>query len=193
MIQFNELRITPDAKYLIIDAQIKEDSYFDVVTITKLTISKVDNEESTTVLKEVSKELFEDMSLTESEYGTVRIRTVISSNELGVSLSNAYIEVIVETDGETTATSPVEYANPVVTVAVVDLYPFYINSLHNIRMLNNLFSNNDELIDCILRFKALEMAFKTGNTSLAKQYWFKYFATLDNTVGRNFVIKNCYE
>lgn len=199
MIQFNELRITPDAKYLIIEAEVKPDSYFDNIYINSITVSKVkdiyNNEGS-------EKEIFIDNDIINSDKavnielkeGKVRkVRYIIDNNILlpNDRLRNAFISVTIETSGNSGA--PEGYANSRVTASVVDLYPFYIKTLLNIKVLDSLCSNSDELVDCILKFKALELAFKTGNANLAKQYWFKYFDTNSGIYSRYFVNKNCYD
>jgi hypothetical protein len=199
MIQFNELRITPDAKYLIIEAEVKSDNYFDSIYIDSIVVNKVkdiyNNEGS-------EKEIFIDNNIIESnkavnielKEGKVRkVRYIIDNNTLSLEnkLRNAFISVAIITSGDSDA--PAGYANPRVIASVVDLYPFYIKTLLNIKVLDSLCSNSDELVDCILKFKALELAFKTGNANLAKQYWFKYFDTNSGIYSRYFVNKNCYD
>lgn len=203
MIQFNELRITPDAKYLIIEAEVKPDSYFDSIYIDSIIVNKVKNIYN----NEDSKiQIFEDTNIKNSDKavnielkeGKVRkVRYIIDNNILPPNdrLRNAFISVTIttDTDSEDPLDIPAGYANPSVTASVVDLYPFYIKTLLNIKVLDSLCSNSDELVDCILKFKALELAFKTGNANLAKQYWFKYFDTNSGIYNRYFVNKNCYD
>lgn len=199
MIQFNELRITPDAKYLIIEAEVKSDSYFDNIYINSIKVNKIKDIYS----NEDSKiQIFEDTDIINSdkavnielkEEKVRKVRYIIDNNILPPNdrLRNAFISVTIETSG--TSSAPAGYANPEVTASVVDLYPFYIKTLLNIKVLDSLCSNSDELVDCILKFKALELAFKTGNANLAKQYWFKYFDTNSGIYSRYFVNKNCYD
>lgn len=196
MIQFNELRITPDANFLIIEAQVKVDSFFNNIGILSVSVNKVLNDtyEKENLISWVNASDIENIIVPE-EVETVenlikKVRFIINKGQLNAELTNEFLEVVVETEGISNA--PEGYANPIVYAPVVDLYPFYINTLCNIRMLDNLCSNSDELVDCILRFKALELAMKTGNKNLAAQYWFKYFAPLDNVSGRTFAIKNTY-
>lgn len=195
MIQFNELRITPDASRLIIEVQVKEDSYFDNVGITAIVINKINNAkgEYTELLREESFENSIAVEAYNKEGVIKKLRYVLNETQLNNSLSNAYIEVIIETDGDSTSSSPMGYANSIVKASVVDLYPFYIKVLSNIKMLDSLCSNSNQLVDSILRFKALELAFKTGNKELAIQYWFKYVDTLDNNLSRPFLVKNTYD
>lgn len=196
MIQFNELRITPDANFLIIEAQVKVDSFFNNIGILSVSVNKVLNDtyEKENLISWVNTSDTENIIVPE-EVETIeniikKVRFIINKEQLDTKLTNEFLEVVVETEG--TSNAPEGYANSIVYAPVVDLYPFYINTLCNIRMLDNLCSNSDELVDCILRFKALELAMKTGNKNLAAQYWFKYFAPLDNISGRTFAIKNTY-
>lgn len=196
MIQFNELRITPDANFLIIEAQVKVDSFFNNIGILSVSVNKVLNDtyEKKNLISWVNASDIENIIVPE-EIETIeslikKVRFIINKEQLNTELTNEFLEVVVETEG--TSNAPEGYANSIVYAPVVDLYPFYINTLCNIRMLDNLCSNSNELVDCILRFKALELAMKTGNKNLAAQYWFKYFAPLDNISGRTFAIKNTY-
>lgn len=196
MIQFNELRITPDANFLIIEAQVKVDSFFNNIGILSVSVNKVLNDtyEKKNLISWVNASDIENIIVPE-EIETVenlikKVRFIINKEQLDTKLINEFLEVVIETEG--TSNAPEGYANPIVYAPVVDLYSFYINILCNIRMLDNLCSNSNELVDCILRFKALELAMKTGNKNLAAQYWFKYFAPLDNISGRTFAIKNTY-
>lgn len=183
MIQFNELRITPDSKELIIEAQVKQDPYFEDVKITRIEVKRILDSNGTKNL------IFEDDTFEASNL----IRLSISAHSLldNNGFKNALVEVIIYTNEE--HTSPEGYANPTVSALVCDLYPFYIKTLLNIKVIDSLCSNSDELIDCILKFKALELAFKTGNAPLAYQYWFKYFVPTSDIFNRNFVNKNCYD
>lgn len=208
MIQFNELRITPDAKYLIIEAEVKSDRYFDNISISSIVVDKVRDiyDEKTTIFEDNLKDEDNDGTISDkavsveiNSKGHVRkVRYIIDNNTLSLEnkLRNAFISVTIETSEDTPegpSNIPGGYANSAVTASVVDLYPFYIKTLLNIKVLDSLCSNSDELVDCILKFKALELAFKTGNANLAKQYWFKYFDTNSGIYSRYFVNKNCYD
>lgn len=198
MIQFNEIRITPDAERLIIDIQIKEDTYFNKVAIDNVQIFKIEDAEGTCneLLSDApeSEDSISDPSsiVSSSGRGVTKVTYRLNSANLGIStLRGALFKVVVTTKGVSTA--PEGYASPIVTVLISDLYPFYIKTLANIRMLDDLSSNSNELIDCILRFKALELAFRTGNANLAIQYWFKYFDTINKEIGRSFLKVNYYD
>lgn len=196
MIQFNELRITPDAQYLILEVQVKSDSYFNNIGIENIQILKIDNIEGEDTLLLTDNPEDDDSLAIEKEAlintGIKRVRYKLTSSNLNnTSLRGSLFKIVVQTKGE--ASFPEGYASPIVSVLISDLYPFYIKTLANIRMLDDLNSNSDELIDCILRFKALELAFRTGNTNLAIQYWFKYFSALDEKCGRSFLKVNYYD
>jgi hypothetical protein len=205
MIQFNELRITPNADRLIVEAQLKQDSYFSNMAINYIKVYKINNaeKEETLLIKDnplgnLSLEGTTPsiaVEIEQSDNGFInKVRYVLDATTLGLtSLENVLLRVEVNAVGIPSEDMPEGYASPIVSVLVCDLYPFYIKTLSNLRMLDDLSSNSDVLIDCILRFKSLELAFKTGNTNLAIQYWFKYFAVLDKEYGRSFLKVNHYE
>jgi hypothetical protein len=191
MIQFNELRITPDAKYLIIEAEVKSDSYFEDVSLYCLQIIKVKDEKGNTEL--VLEDYFEDSSkaieIAKEDGKIKKVRYKLEAGDLNINFTDSFLKVIISSTGN--ATSPEGYANHDISSPVLNLYPFYVHTISNIKNLDTTCYTNTALIDCILRFKALELALKTGDEHLAVQYWFKYFKPL-NDKGRSFINNDCY-
>jgi hypothetical protein len=192
MIQFNELRITPDANYLIIEAEIKSDSYFENVSLYCLQIIKVTDEKGNTepVLEDYFNESTKAIEIAKEEDKIKKVRYKLNAGDLNnINFTDSFLKVVISSTGD--ATSPEGYANNDISSPVLNLYPFYVHTISNIKNLDTTCYTNTALIDCILRFKALELALKTGDEHLAAQYWFKYFKPLSNK-GRSFINNDCY-
>ena len=208
MIQFNELRITPDAKYLIIDAFIKNDPNLYNYIISDIVVYNIPNANKANgdviYEKHISIEDLEIYSLgdkvlvdnEESVYideGVKHIRILLSQKDLNTSLFKGLFKVVISTSRIDTSIEevPSEYASTSVTSLVMDLYPFYKESICLLKNIDCDCPINKELTNLILRFKALELSIKTGDVSTAVNYWFKYFNTLDRVFPKNKC--NCHE
>ena len=207
MIQINELRITPDNKYFIIDVAIKDDAFFENISIDNIKVyslvisgNTVDNIE----LKKYTfdsegikvyandEEVFNADSNIYIDSSLKYTRLVLTAADLGgVSFTKDIFKVVINTSGNPSEDMPADYADRSLTALVVNLYPFYIEVLSNMRNLGCRCTNSRELVDSILRFKALELSMKTGNIDLAVHYWFKYFSNDGNIYGRKFITNNC--
>lgn len=206
MIQFNELRITPNNSHLIIDVAIRDDEFFDAVSLGSIeifTLKEDGNSVASIPLKKyefnpTDVTVYMDDKIVENLDSTVYIdstfryvRLVLSSVDLkDTSFSKEIYKVVVKTTGTPSPEMPANYASDTMTALVVNLYPFYIDVLSNMRILNCNCTNTKELVDSILRFKALELSMKTGNIDMAVQYWFKYFSNEGNINGRKFITNN---
>lgn len=187
MIQFNELRITPDSNYLIIDASIKEDIKFENYSISHINIYQIKDsksfEEEPIYYKQIttediivyvnggSKVLVHPDETVYIENGVRRIRLKLSSKDLRTSLSNNLFKIHIEAISEDPSDLPINnYAEGV----AMDLYPYYKEVLKYIKNFNCSCENKD-LINAILKLKSLEISAKTGRFEQVAYYWFKYF------------------
>ena len=59
---------------------------------------------------------------------------------------------------------------------VINLYPFYQDTIGYLKELNDTCTPPKNFIDSILRFKALELSIKTGNYTQAIKYWKQFFS-----------------
>lgn len=202
MVTFQELRITPDGKYLIIDVSIKNEPYYENVYIDSVIIDTQDtyvpsgpsnnpvytytneNENVTKVYTtcDCNPVLDEDTSycFVTDDYSNKNIRLILNYQDLGVTLKDNMLFVYVIAKGTPAADTPCGMDNSIVMGTVVDLYPIYCRTIQYLKELTNECQTPSGLINMILRIKALELSIKTGNYTQAIGYWNKYFTNLDS-------------
>lgn len=197
MLHFNELKITQDGKYLIIDVSIDESSYFDTVSLDSVVIDTQDtyvsNGPSSTPI--YTYKVGEDYSqiysspdnrqvlisalepvLVKNELENRRVRLSLDATTLGVQLNNTMFFVYVIATGTPSSEAPAGTTNPMIMGTVVNLYQFYQKSIYYLKGISKGCCEVPKcFIDFILRYKALELCIKTGNYTEAIKYWKKFF------------------
>lgn len=197
MMHFNELRISQDNRFLIIDASIDESSYFDTVSLDSVVIDTQDtyvsNGPSSTPIytykvgekyqqvysspdnSQVLTSALEPV-LVKSELESRRIRLSLDATDLGVQLNNTMFFVYVISTGTPSSEAPAGTTNPMIMGTVVNLYQFYQKSIYYLKGISKDCCEVPKcFIDFILRYKALELCIKTGNYTEAIKYWKKFF------------------
>ena len=211
MLQFNELRITPDNKHLIIDVSIQEDSYYNKVVIDSIVIDTQDtyvpngpsnkpiftykvNENNLDLTYSTPEDccnpvLEDDDNSYCFTYGLENnhTRLILNVSDLKVSLDKTIFFVYAIASGTPSPNTPCGFDNSIIMQTVVNLYPFYQNTLCYLKELNNDCQVPKGFIDMILRLKALELSIRTGNYTQAIKYWNKFFSK----VNTNIPINNC--
>lgn len=168
MLQWNELRITPDNKYLIIDLSVKDNPYFNNVNITGITIDTQDTYISTGPSDN-------PIYTHELDEPSKSIKLELTSKDLGTTLCGNIFFVYVTTSGEPTEETPCELINKPLMNTVINLYPIYQNLMYFIKEIDCMCSIPKGFIDMVLRLKALELCIKTGNYVQAIKYWKNFF------------------
>lgn len=206
MVIINELRITPDGKALIIDASIENLTYYKNVDIAAVIIDSQDTyipsgpsnqalfhhsyeKEPYTVstLNDCSSIQSEDSCngiVTSQVHGTKHIRLYLTAKELGVDLNNNIFFVYIVTNGIPAPDTPCGMDNIYTMGIAYNLRPIYNLGMNYVRDLTNECSIPKNFIDYILRYKAFELALKTGNYTLAFKYWNKFFKDKISTVSK---------
>lgn len=203
MIQFNELRITPDGKHLIIDASINNSNYYDNVVLDSIIIDTQDtyvpNGPSTNPIYEHKVDGYDYVySIPEDcncspvlvdedksycfTYGNEEgrhVRLILSTKDIPL---NNMLFVYAVAKGTPAPDTPCGFDNAVVMQTVVDLYPFYQNTLCFLKELNNECEIPKGFTDMILRLKALELCIRTGNYPQAIKYWKKFFSNNNRVI-----------
>lgn len=198
MIQFNELRITPDSQQLIIDVSIDNSSYYDNVILDSIVIDtqdtyvangpspkpiythKVDNYNyvySTPEDCSCNPVLSDDdkaYCLTYSGEQNKHVRLILSAKDLGISLTDNMLFVYAIATGTPAPDTPCGMDNSIKMSTVVNLYPIYQESIRYIRELNCDCDIPRDFINMILRYKAIELCIRTGNYVQAIKYWKKF-------------------
>lgn len=214
MLEFNELRITPDGKCLIVDVQVKDEDYYTNVFLDSIVI---DNQGTYLSSGPSSKPIFsytvedssdliyslpedcncnpvlenEDKSYCytyNSNNGVRHLRLYLSYKDLaGTSLCDNILFVYAIAKGTPSADTPCGRDNATIMGTVICLYPYYRNLMYYLNELGDDCTIPKNLIDYILRFKAVELSIKTGNYVKAIQYWNKWFKGIkvNNTITKS--------
>lgn len=196
MMHFNELRVSQDNRFLIIDVSVDESSYFDTVSLDSIVIDTQDtyvaNGPSSTPIytykvgedyqqvyssPDNSQILTSDLEpvLVNNELESRRVRLSLDATALGVQLNNTMFFVYVISTGTPSSDAPTSTIDPMIMGTVVNLYQFYQKSIYYLKKVNNDCEVPKCFIDFILRCKALELCIKTGNYTEAIKYWKKFF------------------
>lgn len=196
MISFNELRISQDNRFLIIDVSVDESSYFDTVSLDSIVIDTQDtyvaNGPSSTPIytykvEEDYQQVYSSPDnsqvltsalepvLVKSELESRRIRLSLDATDLGVQLNNTMFFVYVISAGTPSSEAPAGTTNPMIMGTVVNLYQFYQKSIYYLKKVSSDCEVPKCFIDFVLRYKALELCIKTGNYTEAIKYWKKFF------------------
>lgn len=201
MIEFLELRVTPDGKKLIIDASVKDLQYYNDVYIDAVIIDTQDtyiaNGPSTNPVfsYEVASNPDIIYSLPECNGcgpirdeeddkicfsgqegdGEKRVRLELDSTVLGVSLGETLFFVYVIAKGTPSADTPCGMDNQTTLGVVSNLYPFYKAMISYMKEVEDSCGIPKNFIDSLLRFYALELSIRTGHYAQAIKYWNKFF------------------
>ena len=180
MIEFKELRVTPDGKTLIIDASVKDLSYYDNVYIDSLTI---DTQDTYSESGSSTNPLFHYEVASVSEENKKRIRLELNSSVLGKPITGNMFFVYITVKGTPAADTPCGLDNVTTLGVTADLYPFYKSFINHMKELENECEPSKNFIDSLLKFKAFELSIRTGHYTQAIKYWNKFFKEVkSNTV-----------
>lgn len=201
MIHFNELRITQDGKYLIIDASVDNQDFFDDVLLDSVVI---DTQDTYVVNGPSSKPIYTfkvkdayDLTYSMPEqcncnpvrveedesycftYGTQQMRNIrltLTAKDLGLNILNdTMFFVYVLSSGTPSVDAPCGTTNPMIMGVVTNLYSFFQNMMKYVKEIERNCKIPKEFIDYSLRIKALELCIRTGNYPQAIKYWNKFF------------------
>lgn len=211
MVHFNDLRFSKDSKYLIIDAAIDSQNFYEDVLLDSIIIDNqdtfvsngpssnpiytykiVDTDKvySTPENCNCSPVRVEDGSYCFVEgTGTMkRVRLEIPLSLYGINPYKDMLFVYVIASGTPSADTPCGLDNSKIMGTVVNLKYIYDNMLCYIRQIENECEIPKNFIDSILKYKALELSIRTGNYPLAIKYWNKYLSNSNPNIP---TIKTC--
>lgn len=185
MVHFNELRISEDKEYLIIDASVDSDSCFDNIILDSIVIDNqstyIDNGPSSNPLfskkiNTIYKEVYESSNQSRvysniEKYecyiiDTKNVRIKIRLNDYDIRPTDMIFVYIL-----TSGTPDCEVNSSYILGTVVDLSIIYNKALCYLKETDCTCSIPKHFIDILLRFKAIELCIKTGNYNQAIKYW----------------------
>lgn len=171
MILFNELRITPDGKTLIIDASIEDLSYYRNMTIDSIIIDTQDTY--------ISNGPSSNPIYTYQEVDqTQNARITLTTKDLNTSLCGSMFFVYVTARGTPSPDTPCDLDNSKTLGTVINLFPIYEQTLQYLKEINNECNIPKGFIDMTLRLKSIELCVRTGNYPQAIRYWNKFFKNI---------------
>lgn len=199
MIQFNELRITPDNQELIIDVSVKDLDIYSNVFLDSIIIDNQDTfvengpssnpiythtieDEADSIYSipenngcnPILEESTEGQCFTTETNGSVKhYRLVLSGKD--ISLSNGLFFVYVTAKGVPDPSTPCNMDNAATMGVVCNLHDIFQSFMPYIREVESDCKIPKGFINHILRFKALELSLAVGNYTLAIKYWNKFF------------------
>lgn len=175
MVQFNELRITPDNRELIIDVSVKD---LDIYTNVYLDYIMIDNQD--TFIEDGPSDnpiytyTIEDAAYSTSSNGSIKqCRLTLTNSDVNLSSDLLFIYVVVK--GVPAPSTPCNMDNATTMGVVYNLHNIFQSFMPYIREVEKDCNLPKGFINYILRFKALELAFATGNYTLAVKYWNRFF------------------
>lgn len=205
MIHYNNLYITEDSKYLVIDVAIDEDSTYDNVYLYRIAIDTQDTY-ITNGPSDNAKIIFLDEGDVEKPsmngIGEVKnsdkaikrvkhIKLTLSAKDLGVNLNKDMLFIYSTASGFIPEDKPdvIKYITDTILNVVVNTYEVYKSIIPLIKEIGELCKDPISFIDRELQIKAVEYSIKNSNYLLAIKYWKKYF--MDNTITSSSNKCNC--
>lgn len=200
MIEFSKCTIDPEGNKLIIKAAVKSSVYYENVYIDSIAI---DTEETLLSVGPSNSPIFASSfgraeevpaSLDENEEAQPEaikapviypknISLELTPKMLNISnLNDNMFFVYIKATGTPSPEVPCGEDNICTMAVAVNLNPIYKASIGYLRELENNCEIPKGFIDMILKFKAFELALKTGNNLVAAKYWTKLFKDKDTAV-----------
>jgi hypothetical protein len=172
MINFKELKITPDNKYLRIEVAVNEADAYKNILITGI---KIDNQDTYNVTGPSENLVYESTN----GVGLKGIALNIPNEDIKGGLSNNMFFVYIETTGSINPdyNIPESLLSEKNVGVVINLYPIYSKAMNYTKELCDCPCCNipKGFIDFILKVKALDLSVATGNYIQAIEYWNKLF------------------
>lgn len=205
MIHYNNLYITEDSKYLVIDVAIDEDSTYDDVYLDRIAIDTQDtyitNGPSNNAkifriggddIEGPSINGIEEVKNSGKDIKKVKhTKLTLSAKDLGVNLNEDMLFIYSTASGfiPEDKSDVIKYITNTILNVVVNTYEVYKSIIPLIKEIGELCKDPISFIDRELQIKAVEYSIKNGNYLLAIKYWKKYF--MDNTITSSSNKCNC--
>lgn len=171
MIVFDELRVTNDAEYLIIDARVRKEDYYKDVYIDKIVI---DTEETYSESGPSSNPVYSYSPKGDNK----SIKLILNINELQnlTSFKNHLLFVYAVAKGTPASNTPCGLDNINTLGVTTYMGDFYNYFMQNIKEVGQSCSIPQNFIDALLRWEALNVSIDSGHYTQGIKYfndWFK--------------------
>ena len=165
MIQFNDLSITQDDKYMAINVQVQNLSYYKDVYIDSIVF---DTHETYSETGPSSKAVVVYQANSSEKKKQVNVAWDVDT------LKNTLFFVYVYTKGDPDGSTPCGMKNSVVLGIAYNKYPIYNSIIKHIKTLDGCTPAYD-FVNFFLKLKAFEISLKTGNYTKAVEFWKKFY------------------
>lgn len=181
MVNFNDLRITPDGENLFINTSVAPYKYFENMHIATIAIYNEDTVSFASGGSGISgTPLFsQDISeLQSKEYSwNLSAKDLKTTDVILDNLSGHIFYIVITVDGIPSPDTPCSMDKNYSIGVVLNWQPIYQQGINNMKMVvDNCCEISKNFIDYILRFKAFELALRTAQYKLANdkfKQWFK--------------------
>lgn len=168
MIQFNEARMTPDTKHIIVDVSIVNMSYYENVYVDAVILKYIDKDGNEQPVPDG--EFSRDNGRIGENVKRFRVYADIDSISYNLFIIHAYC-----TDGASPDT-PCGMTATESTKAIYNTCPIYQNLMAGLRNLGDDCSPPQALMNQFFRYKAFQLAIETGDYDAAAKYWNQFFS-----------------
>ena len=180
MIRFNELRITKDGKYLIIDVSVRSQPYYNDVYLDSISIDTQDTYKdggpspSIVYFKDIASEAGDSS-------GLKHYRLELGVGEFLPSLSDNMFFVYVKAKGTPASNTPCGMDNEYTLGVTFNTCALYNAVMSYVRETVSTCSIPKKFIDLFLQFKAIETSINTDHYMQAVEYYNKFIKDLGKT------------
>ena len=185
MIKFNELRITNDGKYLIIDVSVRSLSYYDNVYIDSISIDTQDTYKD----GGPSSSVVYNKNITEAlpDFNCKKFRLELGIGDLLPSLSNNLFFVYAKARGTPKSDTPCGMDNVYTLGVTFNACSLYNALMSYVKEVNNSCDIPKNFINLFLQFKALEISINTDHYMQAIEFYNSFIKDIKLTES----IKSC--
>ena len=165
MLQWNELRITPDGKHLIVDVEVQPLDFYKNVYIKSIEFNTFNK---ATDYKEYPNS--GTIKIKQDSTPKKHVRQVVDID----TLSKGILFVYAVADGTPTEDTPCGAKEPVLLGIVYNKALLHNMSINMLSTMDNC-NPSKAFIDYILRTKAFELSLESGDYKTAIGYWESFF------------------
>ena len=208
MIIFNNIKITQDNKYLIIDAEIEDNAYYKDMYIDQVVIDNQDTyiqngpsnnpiyiyqaqpqDNNIYTTDDLANKVTDEDGIAVQDEGDTqsysrKVHLMLDKKDL-IEIENNMFFVYIIAGGTPSPETPCGYDVNIALKVVVNTYPIYNAMMQYLKELGNTCSTPYGIIDKILQIKMLDASVQTGNNLKAIEIWNTYFKNKQEDININ--------
>lgn len=181
MVTFNELRISKDGKYLIIDVSVRSLSYYNDVYLDSISIDTQDTYKDGGPSSSIIYTKDIDSESPNSKY----YRLELGVGEFLPSLSDNMFFVYIKTKGTPSSDTPCGMDSEYTLGVTFNPCALYDALMAYVKQVNSSCNIPKNFIDLFLQFKALELSINTEHYMQAIEYYNSFIKNIKVTTSLN--------